>query len=133
MTNLPAADFSAANLGQLKNMARGAYVHMLARHGVSSFAISNMVHSFSPTNNFHVVTLGQAKHVAAPFYDWLIARGHRQSYPWSGASLTNDFAALNSGQLKSLFSLRSSNYAQTSQATPRQVEPIFGVKNRLYR
>ena len=101
-------DYSAINLGQLKNMAFNAYAEMeagYAEYGGAGSAVSNMVHSFSNANNYAVANLGQLKSVAKPFYDRLISLGVVSNYPWTESTGDDsDFNAANIGQLKNVFS-----------------------------
>ena len=100
-------DFSAINLGQLKNMATHAYDELnagLSGVGGAGSAVSNLVHSFSNADNYAVANLGQLKAVAAPFYDRLIEVGMATNYPWTVApGDDSDFDAANIGQLKNVF------------------------------
>jgi hypothetical protein len=73
-----------------------------------------MVASFSSSNNYCAVNIGQVKFIAQPFYDVLFANNLTNSwpsgmsagpYPWSASSgITNDYAAVNIGQVKYVFS-----------------------------
>ena len=101
-------DFSAVNLGQLKNMASNAYNELevgFSGVGGAGSAISNLVHSFSNVDNYAVANLGQLKAVAEPFYDRLIEVGMAIDYPWTAATNDDsDYSVANIGQLKNVFS-----------------------------
>lgn len=106
LTNAPANDYAPVNQGQLKWVATQAAVELDANlPGGAGPAVSNLVASFTTSNNFRLVNLGQLKSVAKPFYDQLIAAGYVTNYPWNGsANPPNDYAMANLGQLKSVFS-----------------------------
>ncbi|MDD4102287.1 MAG: hypothetical protein PHU80_06610, partial [Kiritimatiellae bacterium] len=99
-----ANDFAAAVQAQVKWIALQAAAELdarLAAAGGAGTAVSNMVASFSPTNNFHAVTLGQLKNTAKPFHDRLMEIGLATNCPWAGQPA--DFAPANIGQVKHLF------------------------------
>lgn len=96
-------DFAAANMGQLKWFATNAYNELNSKlPGGAGSAIGNMVKGFSLQGNFCAVNMGQLKGVTKPFYDRLNA--YMPLEPWWGATITNDYAWVNVGQLKSAFS-----------------------------
>ncbi|MEK7352992.1 MAG: hypothetical protein AABZ77_00615, partial [Chloroflexota bacterium] len=101
-------DFAAANQGQVKWIAGKAMNELdekLARIGGAGQAVSNMVASFTLGNNFYAVNAGQLKNTAKPFWERLIEVGYIGSYPWSENSpAANDYAMVNIGQVKNLFS-----------------------------
>ena len=102
-------DYAAALSGQLKwisTKAADAFANSLlwTGAGAEEAAITNLVNEFAETDNYQPINLGQLKHAAALFYDWLIAKGATNAYPWADAPNTNDFAAGNVGQLKQTFS-----------------------------
>ena len=101
-------DFSAINLGQLKNMATNAYEELqssLAAVGGAGGAVSNLVNSFSNENNYAAANIGQLKTVAQPFYDRLIEVGMVTNVPWTSAlGDDSDFSVANIGQMKNVFS-----------------------------
>ncbi len=113
-TNAMPRDYAPVNQGQVKQMASAAYQEFNQKLTNDCSSISNLVFSFSETNNYLPVNLGQLKAVTQPFYDLLWISGHSNAwpvgmtagpYPWS--ALTNparDYAAANIGQLKYLFS-----------------------------
>lgn len=113
-TNAMPRDYAPVNQGQVKQMASEAYKEFNQKLTNDCSSISNLVFSFSETNNYLPVNLGQLKAVTQPFYDLLWISGHTNAwpvgmtagpYPWS--ALTNsarDYAAANIGQLKYLFS-----------------------------
>lgn len=102
-------DYAAANIGQLKNIAKAAAAEMNAViPGGAGQALNDLVQSFGSQSgerdDYAAVNVGQLKAVAKPFYDRLNSAGYLQSYPWSGnAQDTDDFAAVNIGQLKAVF------------------------------
>ncbi|MBX7207317.1 MAG: hypothetical protein K1X78_03305 [Verrucomicrobiaceae bacterium] len=109
-------DFSAANIGQLKTLARKAMQAM--DDAWPGYGAGPAVHSMaaawdSPAaagvsrDDYAAVNAGQLKSVAKPFYDRLIQLGHRppNAYPWSSSTASrDDYALVNIGQVKSLFS-----------------------------
>jgi hypothetical protein len=103
-------DYGPANQGQLKSIAKAAAAELDAQlPGGAGAAVHNMLGDWSAaaamTNDFAVVNLGQAKAVAKPFYDRLIAIGYVHNYPWTASSTSaQDFAVANIGQIKQLFS-----------------------------
>ena len=102
-------DYAAALSGQLKWISFQAAdalsdSSLWTAAGAEEVAITNLVTGFAETNNYCPINLGQLKYAAAPFYDWLIAKGVTNAYPWADAPNTNDFAAGNVGQLKQAFS-----------------------------
>lgn len=110
-SNKPANDFAAVNQGQLRHIAKAAYLEMQAQfaEGGAGSTLDTVIASWaqpSPTrNDFAPVNIGQAKALAKPFYDRLTELGLTTgNYPWaSSTSPTNDFAIANIGQIKNLF------------------------------
>jgi probable HAF family extracellular repeat protein len=108
--NAASSDFSPANQGQLKNIAKAAAGEMDARlPGGAGAIVHTLIASWSPpnaqTNDRAPVNLGQLKKVAKPFYDRLIATAYASNYPWANdPNPPNDFAAANIGQVKNIFS-----------------------------
>ena len=103
-------DYTPANQGQLKNIAKAAAAEMDAQlpDGAGD-VIRALVASWSSpneqTNDFAPVNLGQLKNVAKPFYNRLFIVGLATQYPWDVQSGTSDdFAVCNIGQVKSVFS-----------------------------
>ena len=132
-------DFSAINLGQLKNMASNAYAEMesgFAAVGGAGSAVSNLVHSFSNADNYAVANLGQLKAVATPFYDRLISLGVVSNYPWTESSGDDsDFSAANIGQLKNVFSFNIAgnfdpNLDTDGDGMPNRWELLYGLNPR---
>ncbi|MEI9897066.1 MAG: hypothetical protein WDN28_25190 [Chthoniobacter sp.] len=91
-TNYPAADdYAAANLGQLKQIARAAATEMNAHlPGGAGLNVNNLITLWTTPpdpgvvrDDFSAVNLGQLKTVAKPFYDRLIAVRYADSYPWT--------------------------------------------------
>ena len=113
-TNAASNDYAPVNQGQVKYVATQAYLELNQNLTNDCSAISNLVFSFSNTNNWLPANLGQLKAVAQPFYDLLWANNYTNAwpegmtigpYPWSGVSGdTEDYALANIGQLKYLFS-----------------------------
>jgi uncharacterized repeat protein (TIGR01451 family) len=98
-------DYAAANMGQLKWIAKQAYLEMEAElTGGAGSEVTAMVSGFKETNNYCLVNLGQAKNTARPFYNRLGEKAGVTNYPWTGASKTNDYGAVNVGQTKKLWS-----------------------------
>ena len=117
----PANDYGAVNQGQLKNFARAAMKHLdESLPGGAGGAVHAMVERWSTdpahpanasTNDFAPVTVTQAKNVAKPFYDQLIATGLLTAYPWTPSAQfasADDTAMSNIGQVKKLFSFDAS-------------------------
>lgn len=106
-------DYSFVNTGQLRWIAAKASdeFNEYLTNGAGA-AISNMVASFTQSNNFNVVNVGQLKNVARLFYDRLIAEGYTSAYPWPVPPSTNvnDYMIANVGQVKNLFSFDRSFY-----------------------
>ena len=70
-----------------------------------------MIASLPQGDNYLPINVGQLKEIARPFYDRLIAIGYTSQYPWVGVNETNDFAPVNIGQVKNLFSFDLTGYA----------------------
>lgn len=113
ITNAVPNDFAVANQGQLKWMAVQCAKEFESRltNGAGS-AIWGAVSGFSNTNNNDVFNVGQLKKIVQPFYDRLYPdytnacpKGLPGKYPWSfPQGLRNDYASVNIGQLKQVFS-----------------------------
>jgi len=104
----PSSDFVAVNQGQIKNLATHAYEELNARlpggAGPNLTALYNSLQA-NTTGNFDAANLGQLKNVAKPFFDRLIEVGYTTAYPWAGSTTpSSDFAMVNIGQVKNLFS-----------------------------
>jgi len=95
-----ADDYSAINLGQLKNMASAAHDELEdILPGGASFSLS-----FINDYNYDAANLGQLKAVAQPFYDRLIEVGYTTNVPWTLITDDDsDFSVANIGQLKNVF------------------------------
>ncbi len=104
-----ADDYAPANQGQLKNIAKAAFLEMDTKlPGGAGETLRHLVANWSTprsqTNDFAPVNLGQLKSVAKPFYNRLIAAGFTTAYPWTqSANPADDFAIANIGQIKNLF------------------------------
>ena len=107
-TNQPPSDYSPVNQGQLKNIATEAAAALnedLAQIGGAGSNINAMVASFGKTNDFLPVNVGMLKHVAEAFIARLTAVGYGGNLPWtSSGGGSNDYALVNIGQVKNLFS-----------------------------
>lgn len=136
-TNAP-NDFSIANQGQAKQIAQQAYLEFNDKLGGASPAISNLVSSFSNTDNYSVLNQGQLKNVGVSFYDQLndlhLTNAWPQGmtvgpYPWSGSTQApQDYAAANVGQLKYIFSF---DLDHDSDGLPDWWEEHYGMLNPL--
>jgi hypothetical protein len=125
------ANYAPANIGQLKSIAAAAKIHLdenLA--GGAGTNIDNLINGFStdPSVNYAPANIGQLKAVAQPFYDRLIAAGYdtkqnlinhgytntwSSAYPWdtnNPVPTSANYAPVNMGQLKSVFSFDLSNF-----------------------
>ncbi|MDB6004669.1 MAG: sugar-binding protein [Prosthecobacter sp.] len=108
-----ADDYAVANLGQLKTIARKAAQEMnavLLPEGAGT-NITQMIDGWAATpgagvtrDDYAVLTLGQLKTVAKPFYDRLadVGLGPANTYPWTGIN-ADDYALANLGQVKTVF------------------------------
>jgi hypothetical protein len=133
-SNAVPADYAPALLGQLKWFATNAYTEVetnLAAVGGAGAEIENVVFASSATDNYCVVTLGQLKRVAAPFYDRLIAVGAAGGYPWTTDTADDrDFAVANVGQLKNVFAFQVAGWGAgdpDGDGLPDDVETGTGV------
>lgn len=99
-------DYAAANLGQLKTIARKAADALDASfpggagHEISPMIAAFQVGSTAGHDDYAAVSVGQAKSVAKKFYDRL---GIAAPWPAQSNAGTDDFALINVGQLKTLF------------------------------
>lgn len=111
--NAAADDFAAANVGQLKTLAKKAADEMdtVLPGGGAGTALHALVTTWQQPpasgvtrDDFAALNVGQAKSVAKLFYDRLAVFGAGTSgvYPWTGAA-ADDYALVNVGQLKTLF------------------------------
>jgi hypothetical protein len=101
-------DYAAINQGQLKALASAAFRGMEDRlAGGAGSAVSSLVASWQQptlgTDDFAVVTSGQLKKVAQPFYDRLNQVLDTTGYPWSVSTTPDDFSIVNLGQAKKMF------------------------------
>lgn len=108
-------DYAAANIGQLKTLAKKAADEMdtVLPGGGAGAAIHGLITTWQQPpaegvarDDYASLNAGQAKTVAKLFYDRLIVYGLRpaESYPWAGAPApVDDYALVNVGQLKTLF------------------------------
>lgn len=99
-------DFAAANQGQVKWIALKAREELDAKlPGGAGTKINTLVGGFLDADNYCAVNVGQLKNVAQPFWEKLIEVGYASSYPWPAPGPgDNDFAMVNIGQVKYLFS-----------------------------
>ncbi len=104
-------DFTAANVGQLKNLAAQGYYALAYTmpEGSQLEELRAMIRAFKTgtQDDFVAINVGQAKAVAKPFYTVLMAAGLVAELPWdddpAAVSTQENFALLNVGQLKHLF------------------------------
>ena len=106
-------NYSAINVGQLKNMAVKAMDEMDAKFpGGAGPAIHAMVDNWRANatgqNNYSPAVVGQVKRVAKLYFDRLVAVGIRPAstgYPWpTNTPIAQNYAIANVGQVKNLFS-----------------------------
>jgi len=106
VTGSAASDYSPANQGQLKFLAKAARTEMGSN---ASAAIVTMVNGWSNSSqakDYAVATLGQLKAVSQPFYDQL-----GLAYPWTATTADDsDYAIATLGQLKMAFNFDLSNF-----------------------
>gem|GEM_PF-5779111 len=131
------ANYRPANLGQLKNVAEQARLHLdeeLASLGGAGEVIQNLIEEWEPvvpSQNYAPINLGQLKYVADLFYarldevgfdfrPQLIAQGYggmwtgSPSRPWNEATPAEEnYAPANIGQLKALFTFDLSPLADS--------------------
>lgn len=70
-----------------------------------TFLVTPWLTSSPTSDDFAVVTTGQLKNLAKPFYARLIEAGLAQDYPWTATTADDDdFALANIGMAKKLFS-----------------------------
>lgn len=135
-----ADDYAAANQGQVKNIAKKAYMAMQAKGLVEANSpLTTMVEAWDAvvanpgptTDDYAAINLGQLKNVAAPFYIRLREMNYTgqpflpsqsptevNPYPWSfSATTADDYALANIGQVKNLFS-----FAITSPVDPNDTD-----------
>jgi hypothetical protein len=117
-----ANDFASANQGQIKWLATQAAAEFddkLLDLGGAGTNIAAMLATFSPSNNFLLVNVGQLKATAKPFYDRLAELSSVEPYvsnalpssltgpyPWTTTATDDvDYAVANVGQAKFVFSM----------------------------
>jgi hypothetical protein len=146
----PGDDYSAINLGQLKQMAAAAYDEFQSLPGGSGADLDKAIKSWfqldssgnfvmqngsrvplvtSSTDDFAVATIGQVKSIAQIFYERLTAVGDSSGggYPWSTSTvLPDDFTIANLGQLKSLLSF-DPNYSTIGDGIPDWWKEEYGL------
>ena len=118
-TNAVPNDYAPVNQGQVKWLVTQMAAELdddLQYIGGAGSNVEALIASFSPTNNYLPVNLGQLKNVAKPFYDrfWVLALtncypvGSGRPYPWSNSTnQPNDYALANIGQAKWVFSFNT--------------------------
>ncbi|HAL71987.1 MAG TPA: hypothetical protein DCP71_09480 [Verrucomicrobiales bacterium] len=127
-------DFAAINQGQLKNLAAKAVAEMNAKlTGGAGTALNQRVASWSTNtaqaDDFAGVNIGQAKAVARPVYERLLAAGAITALPsWitAPAASNQDFAAANIGQVKNLFAFEVPDQVGTSGTGGTSTNPAPG-------
>jgi len=134
-TNAP-SDYAPVLIGQLKHIAWQAYFEMTnSVPGGPGAAVSNLVYSFSGTNDYFVANQGQLKYVAQPFYDRLheagltnaLPAGMTGDYPWTESVGDDaDCSPARIGQLKYAFSFDTD---QDADGLADWVETGTGVYN----
>ncbi len=103
-------DFGAVSQGQVKWLAVSAaevFDETLRFLGGAGTPISNLVASFSLTNNMLPVSVGQLKNTALPFWQRMIELGLTNRLPWQGTD--SDYGIANIGQAKHAFSFSLEN------------------------
>ncbi len=99
-------DYAAANLGQLKWFTTNACAELEQfLSGGAGSNLQSMVASFSTSNNFSAITVGQLKYTASGIYDRLMEEGITNAPPWTTNTVADDsdYAIANLGQLKHVF------------------------------
>ena len=69
-------------------------------------SVQAMVDTFTRSNNFLGLSMGQVKNAAKPFYDRMKEKGVADTYPWTTNTTSDDvdYGAANIGQVKHIFS-----------------------------
>ena len=131
-TNTPLTnDYAAVNQGQLKWMITNAFEHIETHlDGGAGGGISNLVQSLSPIRNYLPVNQGQLKQTASIFYDRLIEVGHTDAYPWTNSPDADDYAIINIGQVKNLFSFDLAPQDSDGDGVPDSDEQREGTDPR---
>jgi hypothetical protein len=140
-TNAAPRDFAPITQGQLKWLATQAaaeFDEKLQDAGGAGTGITALVMSFSTNNyNYRPVNSGQLKNTTATFYERLFELGLTNCYPpgagcpypWSNATnAARDFAAVNIGQAKYLFSfdLTAAIYSTLNDGIPDWWTKLYG-------
>ena len=151
-------DFAATNAGQLKNIATAAFQelnanlpggigNMTAPNG-TGYLLTQLIDGWQQSeangqsDDFAAVNLGQLKAVASLFYKRLAEVGYCTNPPWingavgygppwttggaGGNSPADDFAVVNSGQLKCVFSF-DITYSSTNDTVPDWWKTRWGI------
>lgn len=139
----PADDYAVANVGQLKNFAAAAAVQMnytLQNQGGAGTEISALLDSWNTPDpkrdDYAALTAGEAKTVAKKFYDRLAGlyawTAGSQPWPATPTAATDDYAVINIGQLKNLFSFEILNpdYDLDSDGMSNGFEIRYGLDFR---
>ena len=104
-TNEPVDDYAPVAAGQLKWVAACAEDELTTNlPGGAGTNIADLVATFTLSNNYQPVNLGQLKNTAQPFYNRLMEVGYASNYPWT-PEITDDedYAPAVQGQLKNVF------------------------------
>jgi hypothetical protein len=132
-------DYAALNQGQLKNIALAAFKEFEMRlPGGAGTDITLLIDGFTKieggqrvpkttpeTDDFSVVSLGQLKAVAAPFYKRFAEVYLDGAFPWPvHVGLIDDFAVANVGQAKALFGFDFSLPIAIPAPNPVQIASI---------
>ena len=126
LTTNAASDYSALLQGQLKWLATRAAAEL--SNSVPGFTVSgsnilSLVAGFSSANDYLPANVGQLKHVAKPFYDFLwfnevtnlYPANAGLPYPWANSTnASDDYAIATVGQAKYLFSFTSFSASEDS-------------------
>ena len=104
-TNETAYDYAPLAAGQLKWTAVCAADELATNlPGGTGTNVTALISTFTSSNNWGPVTLGQLKYVALPFYDRLMEEGYATNYPWTSTATDDvDYATATLGQLKYVF------------------------------
>ncbi|MCF7785888.1 MAG: thrombospondin type 3 repeat-containing protein [Prosthecobacter sp.] len=136
-----ADDYTVANIGQLKNVAKKAAAEMnSALTGGAGNDINALIAEWeaSPAegvtrDDYAALTIGQLKSVVRLYYDRLAEAGVTPAgiYPWSGKN-ADDYALANLGQLKTVFSFEMDTGDANQNGIPDVWElQMFGNLNQI--
>lgn len=136
-----ADDYTVANIGQLKNVAKKAAAEMnSALTGGAGNDINSLIAAWNAAQDANVtrddyaaLTIGQLKRVVRLFYDRLAEAGVTPTgtYPWSGRN-ADDYALANLGQLKTVFSFEMDTGDANQNGIPDVWElQMFGNLNQI--